>query len=79
MKAHWMGPVCSRQSGSPVRCCVRCLQTGILLITGSHLLMQVMVLKEEVVLGQPDKALPLTLAAEAAHAGGTPNEFSKMK
>ena len=36
--------------------------------------MQVMVLKEEVVLGQPDKALPLTLAAEASKAGGTPVE-----
>ncbi|CAL8465919.1 g5455 [Coccomyxa elongata] len=35
---------------------------------------KVMVMKEEMVLGQPDRALPLTLTAEATHAGGTPIE-----
>ncbi len=31
-------------------------------------------MKEEMVLGRPDRALPLTLTAEAAHVGGTPIE-----
>lgn len=41
-----------------------------MLITGRQSYLQLMVLKEEIVLGQPDKALPQTLAAEAAHPGG---------